>query len=175
MKSKMVIKRDWRIPSTRVTLSGSAGRVSFEFVSRLRPRQRRALAVAFFRRVRPFIEEFTRGDVFHSDGSTDFRRNEVRGLTLFPSAEFDSTLGRLGYAIRTARLNKGLTQRATARKARISRKQLSIIERGLSCPHKATLQRLERVLDLPLPARGRREKVANVTSAQRKKFSEEES
>ena len=171
MIRKILFERDWRTPSTRVTLIGFVGRISFEIVSRLPPKERRAVAVAFFRHIRPFLDRYSRGDVHHSDGSNDFRRNEERGFTLFPSAEFDTKLGRLGFNIRMARLKRRRSQGQLALEAKISRKQLSLIERGLCCPHKATLQRLERALDQPVPSRGVRKKVANVTSAQRVKFS----
>jgi DNA-binding XRE family transcriptional regulator len=167
MKRRLFIKRDWRIPSTQVYLSGFRGWIRFEIVSKAPPRERRAIAVEFFRRLRPFIDQYSRGDVHHSGGSLDFQRDEERGFTLFPSAEFETRLGKLGFGIRMARLKKRWSQSTLASEAKISRKQLSLIERGFCCPHKATLQRLERALDHPLPHRGIRRKVAKVTFAQR--------
>lgn len=129
-----------------VEVHGTLARISIKISGRLKSRQRRAIAVALLRQVRPLLEHFSGGMIRHGEDSTDFRRLEERGLNLFKSSSPCSPNGRLGFAIRMRRLELGLSLRALSSRAGLSVDQISRIERGLSRPQRRTLQSLGKAL-----------------------------
>jgi DNA-binding XRE family transcriptional regulator len=155
MNSQIRIERSENFQETEVEVSGSMAFLSFKVRSRLGPRQRRAMALAFFRRIRPFLEYFSHANVWHSNASSaSFKQNEERGLNVFASSDFPSATGNLGFEIRILRLEKGWNQQELARVARISRCHLSRVERGLIRPRRATLRQIEQALGAELRTLG---------------------
>jgi len=115
--------------TTFVEVHGTVARISVQITGHSKSRQRRAIAIALLRQIRPLLEHFSGGMLRHGEDSTNFRRLEERGLNLFKSLSPSSLNGMLGFAIRMRRLELGL-----------SVNQISRIERGLSRPHRRTLQ-----------------------------------
>ena len=137
---------------THVSVSGPIGSIQLRIVSRLSPRQRRTIAVAFFRQVKPFLKYFRNGEVLHFENlSCDFERIRERGLNIPSCSDFNTGPGKLGLAIRIQRLEKGWTQIELAKKAGISDRHLSKIERGCCQVRRYTFERLENALQSKLP------------------------
>jgi hypothetical protein len=148
--------------STSFEVTGPLGHLLVRVTSRLAPRQRRELGVAFFRQIRPFLEYFRAAAVTHSESMfRDQFRAEQRGLTLFSASAWESATGRLGFGIRMRRLEKRWSQRDLAIRTGLSDRHLSRIERGLCFPQGATLRRLAKALgaSIGMPPRGKVEKV----------------
>jgi DNA-binding XRE family transcriptional regulator len=144
-------------------ISGPVGILSMRIKTRLSARERRAVAIAFFRQIRPFLEYFRTGRVHHFDGgSFGFRRGEERGVNVFRSASLGSAGGILGFEIRVQRLKKGWSQSELAQRAHLSHAHVSKIERGLCIPHSLTIRRLEFLLEtaLPMPQKNEKNKTA---------------
>lgn len=159
MKRRITIRRHPKTHSTNVSLSGPVVAIHLKVVSKLSPRQRRAIALSFFRQIKPCFKYFRAGGVFQSDSNSfDFFRNERRGVNLFRSSEFATPHGELGFKIRIRRLEKGWSQSKLATKAKLCDRHLSRIERGLCRPSRATLQKIERSFE-PRPTENRQNKL----------------
>jgi DNA-binding XRE family transcriptional regulator len=100
--------------------------------------------------MRPFLEYFRGADMTHFDHTPNFKRDDERGVKVFPSSSFDSRTGKLGFEIRTRRLEKGWTQQRLARAAGLCHSHLSEIERGHCNPHHHTLRVIEDALQISL-------------------------
>jgi transcriptional regulator with XRE-family HTH domain len=135
--------------TTLVTLGSNIGHLSFKIESRLPPRARRTVALAFFRQIRPFFAWVRTASIDHFDSyEFDSVRAVERGVTVFPGRGVDTTLGRLGFRIRMRRLQLGLTQVELAERASIARGNLSLLERGLRHPRVPTLLAILEALKL---------------------------
>jgi DNA-binding XRE family transcriptional regulator len=168
MKPRIFIRRSRKNQFTYMEVSGCLGEISIKVTSHLNARQRRAIALGFFRQIRPFLKYFRTGSAHHSENQlTDFFRNEARGLIIYPSEAISANAGRIGFAIRMQRLEMGLTQEALARRSGIIRSHLSKMERGLCLPRRTTFYQLERVLKIPLISPTPPRKAAKATIAQR--------
>lgn len=132
-----------------MTIGTPIGHLYFKIESRLPPRARRTMALAFFRQNRPFFAWIRTASIKHFD-SYDFKsvRDVEKGVTVFPGRGVDTALGRLGFRIRMRRLQLGLTQVELAKRASIARGNLSLLERGLRHPRVPTLLAIFEVLKL---------------------------
>ena len=149
MKSRQSIRiqRSFENQETVATLWGAGAAIKIRISGPSCARQRRAIAVSFFRHIRPFFEFFREGTIDHlHDGRTNFYRNEQRGLNLFDSSSFNHPGARAGFRIRMLRLELGWSQKELSRHARVCRSQLSEIERGNCLPRLVTLKNIERAL-----------------------------
>lgn len=129
-----------------MVLTGPVGRVSVQIDSFISPRERRAVALAFFRQIRPFIDYFSSTRLSHFDNIPNFDRDEERGVFDPRSPTFNDPIAQRGFEIRMRRLSLGFSQEQLAKIAELSVSQLSKVERGLCRPHAYTLIRLERAL-----------------------------
>jgi predicted nucleotidyltransferase len=75
-------------------------------------------------------------------------------------------------ALRTRRLNAGLSQRALAARAGVPQPNIAAYESGRRIPSAATFERLAAVLDVPTLERLRAAKATILAAAQRRRLSE---
>ena len=141
------IQNTYQAQTTILELNGPIGSIQMRIRSRLSPRQRRTVGIAFMRQIRPFLEYFSTQSIYHTDHEiTDFNRNDQRGLNLFSSADFSSKNAQCGFEIRMRRLEKGLSQQDLATQSGLSNRHLSKIERGICRPTHRTRMRLDAIL-----------------------------
>ncbi len=151
---------------TRVRIWGGYAEIELTISERLTTRQRRTIATAFFRHLRPWLEWFDRLSVRHEENSSyGFTRDVQRGQKWLDDEKPEVPIRKqaLGLEIRLRRQEVGLTQAELAQRAGISRKQVMRIERGQVEAHGSTLARLREGLSRgPLgPIAGGSEGLAN--------------
>ena len=132
-------------------LTGPPVRLVLRIEARLSARQRRLLAVTFFRQIRPWLEYFSSSSLHHlEDHWLTVQREKVRPVRDFGRAAIDEPGGVSGYRIRMRRLNLGWTLQDLAGRTGLSRDQLSRLERGRCYMRRGTRSRIERALGVTL-------------------------
>jgi DNA-binding XRE family transcriptional regulator len=146
----MKIERRFDQKRTVLTASGPLAAIRLEIIGRLCPRQRRAIAIGFYRQLRPWLELLENTRIHHlEDARYNFERERLAGLRLFRYRDLDSPATAIGFKIRMQRLEGGYTLRQLAHKADINPGHLSEIERGLYLPRPGIRRKLEAAFDLP--------------------------
>jgi DNA-binding XRE family transcriptional regulator len=142
MKAKCGLRR-W---TTVLTLDTFLGTIDLRIVSHLSARQRRQIALTFFRQIRPWLQYLRSGAIYHLGDSPDFRRAEERGIQLKTALDITTPKGLEAFRLRMRRLERRWTQAELAERVQMSRRQLSRIERGLHRPSARVARNLEYAL-----------------------------
>src|SRR6476659_8204457 len=88
------ISRAWDRRSTIMELTGPPVRLVLRIEARLSARQRRLLAVTFFRQIRPWLEYFSSSSLHHlEDHWLTVQREKVRPVRDFGRAAIDEPGG----------------------------------------------------------------------------------
>jgi hypothetical protein len=146
----LTFQRELAKKRTMLTATGPLAEIRLEIRGRLCPRQRRAIAIQFFRQLRPWLELLENTRIHHlEDDHFHFERERLRGVKLFQHRNLGSPATALGFKIRMQRLEGGYTLHQLARKAEIHPGHLSEIERGLHLPRRGVRRKLEAAFELP--------------------------
>lgn len=141
---KISICRRVRGQMTVVRASNSHLSLTLQIQGGFGPRRRRAIALLFFRQLRPLLAQFRAISLSHwEDHSADELRKIKRGLPLFRHGNPCSKAAKLGFDLRMSRLKNGWNQKTLAALAGISSDQVSRIERALCQPRPETRKALE--------------------------------
>lgn len=129
-------------------LESSFFRVKMTIEGRLTKRLRRTIALLIFRDISPVLRRIFDTWIVHEESTLQEKvRDESREVSLFQSAQLDDDRGRVGFRIRTRRLEIGFTQKDLARAVGLSVGQLSRIEKGRVDPRPCTALKIERFFD----------------------------
>lgn len=152
IKRRILPNRREKIRVTRVHLIGHELECRLEVSERLSSRQRRVMVNSFLRHMRPWLEHFHKGTILHGGkGIPNFTEEYARVDRWMKKHREDVPIQaqEVGIRLRIRRLELGYTQVELARRARVSRTQLSGIEKGAISPRADTLHRLRTALFLP--------------------------
>ncbi|MGK5087063.1 helix-turn-helix transcriptional regulator [Bdellovibrionota bacterium FG-2] len=119
--------------------------VRMEIRTNLPAKQRRAIAVYFFKHLRPCLKHDFSISLQHDTFRGDFEDIKRRGLPTFQSSK-NEKLRKNGFNIRMRRLDLGWTLNELAQASGIDASHLSELERGLYAPRALTLKKLEKAL-----------------------------
>ena len=126
--------------------------VTFKIEGHLSKRQRRAIALAIFRKLSPEFSFIGSCWILHDDMGQFHRFPEFeRGISMKQAPSFDGIKGKFGFLVRLRRLSLGWTQKELSDQAGLCRTQVSRIERGKHIPHALNIRKLERVLKMKFP------------------------
>jgi DNA-binding XRE family transcriptional regulator len=150
MGKRITARRNKPVRTTVLTATGPLAEIQLRVTARLCPRQRRDIAIRFFRQVRPWLAMLENTRIHHlEDDRYNFERERVTGVRLFKYRKLDSPSAAIGFKIRIQRLELGYTLQDLADKAGINAGHLSEIERGLFSPSLQLRKKLEAALGLP--------------------------
>lgn len=137
---------------THLTLNGPIASIDLRIRTRLSTRQRRQIALTFFRQLEPWLRYFRSYAIHHPDTTFGFIRTESRGIELRTARDLHSPVGRYAFRLRMRRLDRRWTQAELAKQCQMSRTQLSRIERGLHRPSRRIFAKLEYALRSGVPS-----------------------
>lgn len=148
------LKRTLKYEITTVEISNDAFDLQLKLISQLGPRERRVLARAFLRQLKPLLKMFSKSILGQNSHPPIFNvRNLRHKFRAFHSSPVTTDPGRFGFEIRMKRLKLGLTQQEVADQIGFNRTHLSDIERGVHHPMPLLRLRIDaffRARDLPV-------------------------
>lgn len=132
-----------------LSVPGPTANISLKIECRLPPRQRRTIALAFFRHLRPWVEHMRSASIGHvEEYLPNFARDESRTLSLNSLETYEEDPVKFGFKVRMRRLNLGLSQLDLSLRTGLAINRISLIERGLTDSRIRTRVRLQQALGM---------------------------